>query len=93
MFKLCLKKIKLSKSLTIRVIQPLRVINYRLKNSIQNLIATIIKKIPNNLFIFFLSIRCTVFAPTLAINVVIGIKIKKAGMLIKPILNGKFVFK
>tara|TARA_B100000424_G_scaffold260205_1_gene243816 strand:+ start:405 stop:767 length:363 start_codon:yes stop_codon:yes gene_type:complete len=34
-----------------------------------------------------------VFAPTLAIIVVIGIKIKKAGILINPILNGRFVSK
>ena len=32
-------------------------------------------------------------APTLAINIVIGINIKKAGILIKPTLNGKFAFK
>ena len=32
-------------------------------------------------------------APTLAIKVVIGINIKKAGILIKPMLNGRFAFK
>ena len=32
-------------------------------------------------------------APTLAIIVVIGIKIKNAGILINPILKGKFTFK
>ena len=40
-----------------------------------------------------MSIRWTVLAPILAINVVIGIKIKKAGIFKKPILKGKFVFK
>ena len=32
-------------------------------------------------------------APILAIIVVIGIKIKKAGILINPILKGRFAFK
>ena len=36
---------------------------------------------------------CTVLAPILAINVVIGIKIRKAGTFIKPILSGKLDFK
>ena len=35
----------------------------------------------------------TVFAPILAINVVIGINIKKAGIFINPILKGKLAFK
>ena len=42
---------------------------------------------------FFLSILCTVRAPILTMNVVIGINIKKAGIFTKPILKGKFVFK
>ena len=36
---------------------------------------------------------CAEFAPTLAINIVIGIKIKKAGIFKKPMLSGKFVFR
>ena len=35
----------------------------------------------------------TEFAPTLAIKVVIGTNIKNAGILIKPILKGRFAFK
>ena len=42
---------------------------------------------------FDLSNLFTVFAPILAINVVIGIKIKNAGIFINPILKGKFAFK
>ena len=49
------------------------------------------KKIPKILLILFLSILWTVFAPILAIKVVIGIKIKKAGIFKKPMLKGKFV--
>ena len=33
------------------------------------------------------------FAPTLAITIVIGINIKNAGMFINPTLNGKLAFK
>ena len=51
------------------------------------------KKIPKNLCNFDLSILFDVLAPTLAINIVIGINIKKAGILIKPMLNGKLAFK
>ncbi len=40
-----------------------------------------------------LSKLLTVFAPILAINVVIGIKIKNAGIFINPILKGRFAFK
>ena len=40
-----------------------------------------------------LSILCIVLAPILAIKVVIGTIIKKAGMFIKPMLKGKFTFK
>ena len=36
---------------------------------------------------------CTVLAPILAMIVVIGIKIKKAGIFIKPILKGRLEFK
>ena len=46
---------------------------------------------PKNLWTFILSIACTVLAPTLAIIVVTGTKIRKAGIFIKPILNGRFV--
>ena len=42
---------------------------------------------------FDLSNLFTVFAPILAINVVIGIKIKNAGIFKKPILKGKFVLR
>ena len=35
---------------------------------------------------------CTVLAPILAMIVVIGIKIKKAGIFIKPILKGMSAF-
>ena len=48
---------------------------------------------PKNLLILFLSILCTVLAPILAMKVVIGIKIKKAGTFKKPTLKGKLVFK
>ena len=40
-----------------------------------------------------MSILCAEFAPTFAINIVIGIKIKKAGIFINPMLKGKLVFK
>ena len=40
-----------------------------------------------------LSILCIVLAPILAIKVVIGTIIKKAGIFIKPTLKGKFTFK
>ena len=53
----------------------------------------IIKNIPKNLLIFFLSNLCTVLAPILAIIVVIGMNIKKAGKLINPTLNGKLVLR
>ena len=33
------------------------------------------------------------FAPTLAITIVIGINIKKAGIFINPTLNGKLAFR
>ena len=59
----------------------------------RNIVPITYKKIPNNLWTFDLSIRWTVFAPTLAINIVIGINIKKAGIFIKPILKGKFASK
>ena len=36
---------------------------------------------------------CIAFAPILAIKVVIGTIIKKAGIFIKPTLRGKFAFK
>ena len=52
-----------------------------------------LKKIPKNLCNFLLSILFDLLAPNLAINIVIGINIKKAGILIKPILNGRFAFK
>ena len=58
--------------------------------TIKNLQDTANKNIPKNLLILFLFILCTVLAPKRAINVVIGIKIKKAGMFKNPILNGKF---
>ena len=43
---------------------------------------------PNNLLIVCLLILCTTLAPILAINIVIGIKIKNAGILRNPKLNG-----
>ena len=51
------------------------------------------KNEPNNFVTFFLSILWIIFAPTLAINIVIGIKIKKAGILINPMLSGIFACK
>ena len=57
------------------------------------MVPTIYKKIPKNLCSFDLFILFTVLAPTLAINIVIGINIKKAGMFINPTLNGKLAFK
>ena len=51
------------------------------------------KKIPKYLCNFDLFILFETFAPTLAMNIVIGINIKKAGIFIKPMLNGKFTFK
>ena len=45
-------------------------------------------KNPNNLVIKFLSVLCTVFAPSFAIKIVIGTNIKKAGIFIKPKLKG-----
>ena len=56
-----------------------------------NLVETSKLKIPNNLVINFLSILWTVFAPNLAINIVMGTNIKKAGMFIKPMLKGIFI--
>ena len=56
-----------------------------------NLVETSKLKIPNNLVINFLSILWTVFAPNLAINIVMGTNIKKAGILIKPMLKGIFI--
>ena len=52
----------------------------------------IIKKKPNNLAIISLLILWTMVAPNFAIKIVIGMKIKNAGTLIKPILKGIFVF-
>ena len=66
-------------------------INYNPKYSKKNFEATINKNIPKNLLIFFLSSLCTVFAPILAMKVVIGIKIKNAGTFKNPILKGKLV--
>ena len=40
-----------------------------------------------------MSILCAELAPTLAINIVIGINIKKAGTFINPILKGNLTFK
>ena len=45
------------------------------------------------MLIFFLLILWTVLAPILAINVVIGINIKKAGIFINPTLNGKLTLR
>ena len=56
-----------------------------------NLVETSKLKIPNNLVINFLSILWTVLAPNLAINIVMGTNIKKAGILMKPMLNGAFI--
>ena len=57
------------------------------------IVPTTYKKMPKNICNFDFSILCAELAPTFAINIVIGIKIKKAGKLIKPMLNGKFTFK
>ena len=57
------------------------------------IVPTTYKNIPKNTCSFVLSILWAELAPTLAINIVIGIKIKKAGTFIKPILNGNLTFK
>ena len=54
--------------------------------------ATTYKKIPKSTWTFALSSLCTVLAPILAINVVIGTNIRKAGILTKPILKGMSTF-
>ena len=59
----------------------------------KNLIEITKRKTPKILLILLLSILWTVFAPILAINVVIGIKIKKAGIFKNPKLKGRFVLK
>ena len=59
----------------------------------KKIVPAVYKKIPNNLVIFALFVLYIVFAPILAIKVVIGTNIKKAGIFIKPMLNGKFTFK
>ena len=56
-----------------------------------NLTETKKRKIPNNFPISFLFTLWTVFAPTLAINVVMGTNIKKAGILTKPKLKAPFI--
>ena len=48
---------------------------------------------PNILCAFILSILCIVLAPILAIKVVKGTKIIKAGIFINPRLKGIFAFK
>tara|TARA_B100001121_G_C18423383_1_gene495747 strand:- start:44 stop:481 length:438 start_codon:yes stop_codon:yes gene_type:complete len=61
---------------------------YRLKYLYIKIVPTTYKKIPKKTCnLFFLSLWA-VFAPTLAINIVIGIKIKNAGIFINPILKG-----
>ena len=57
------------------------------------IVPTTYKKIPKKTWSFVLSILCAELAPTLAINMVIGINIKKAGTLIKPMLKGNLTFK
>ena len=59
----------------------------------KNFVEIINRNIPKYLLILFLSILWTVLAPNLAIRVVIGINIKKAGTFINPILNGKLVLR
>ena len=66
---------------------------YKFKYLYKNKVPITYKKIPKNLCNFALSILLDLLAPTLAINIVIGINIKKAGTLIKPILRGKLAFK
>ena len=51
------------------------------------------KNTPNNLCAFNLSILYTVFAPTLAIKLVMGTNNIKAGIFTKPILNGRLTSK
>ncbi len=48
---------------------------------------------PNNLPISCFFTLWTVLDPTLAISVVMGTNIKKAGIFIKPKLNGALIFK
>ena len=67
--------------------------NLILKQRYTNIEPTIYKNIPNSFVTIFLSSLCTVFAPIFAITVVIGTNIKKAGILINPILKGKFASK
>ena len=59
----------------------------------KKIVPTIYKKIPKKFCNFDLSSLLTVLAPTLAINMVIGINIKKAGIFMNPTLNGKSAFK
>ena len=66
---------------------------YNFRYSYKNLAAITKRNIPKYLLILFLSILWTVLAPILATKVVIGIKIKNAGIFKKPILKGKLVFK
>ena len=51
------------------------------------------KNKPKYFVIFFLFILWLAFAPILAMKVVIGKNIKKAGIFKKPILKGKLAFK
>ena len=61
--------------------------------SLKKFVAIINKNIPKYLLILFLLILWTVLAPILAINVVIGMNIKKAGILINPKLKGRLASK
>ena len=66
---------------------------YKFKYLYKNKVPITYKKIPKNLCNLALSILLDLLAPNLAISIVIGINIKKAGILIKPMLNGKLAFK
>ena len=52
-----------------------------------------IKNKPKYLVIFFLSILWLTLAPSLAMKVVIGKKIRNAGIFKNPMLKGKLAFK
>ena len=60
-----------------------------MKYSYKNLVPMTIKNNPKYLVILILSILWLAFAPSLAMNAVIGKKTKKAGIFKNPILKGK----
>ena len=63
-----------------------------MKYRYRNIVATTYKKIPKSTWTLAFSSLWTVFAPILAINVVMGTNIRKAGIFTKPMLRGMSTF-